>query len=176
MSGGAIVRPGVRAKFFRNRTKQLAEWQAHQDGSSGPASPIRQSEPPNPAPAAPTHQRASLATDSIIQRAPVVHRYALRAAPLATGSPVLGPVMRFKLLKPGSLRSRKSREQAKLKLRYIRGFWVLEDAISGIVSELEARPEHRDKKMSEDQWNRLITQRIQRTIEDRYCPRKPRRK
>jgi hypothetical protein len=94
---------------------------------------------------------------------------ALAAASLVNGAPVLGTPA-LKSLKPASARSRKSRNQAKLKFRYLPGFWVREDAVNGIVSELEARPEYRDVEMSEERWDELIAQAIQRIIEDRYCP------
>ncbi len=100
--------------------------------------------------------------------------HALTASSLVNTAPVLGSP-KFKILAGGTVRSRKSRNQAKLKFGYIPGFWVREAAINGIVSELEARPEYRDLEISEERCGELITQAIQRLIEERYCPRKRRK-
>lgn len=100
--------------------------------------------------------------------------HALTASSLVNTAPVLGSP-KFRILADGSVRSRKSRNQAKLKFRYIPGFWVREDAVNGIISELEARPEYRDMEISEKRCDELIRQAIQCIVEDRYCPRKRRK-
>ncbi len=73
------------------------------------------------------------------------------------------------------MRSRRSRTQAKLKYRYVQGFWVREDAISGIVAELETRSEYRDVEMSQKRWDKLIAEAVQRLVEERFCSRKHRK-